>query len=65
MDERKDEYERAYKVAKGAKTKISFMSSEDICKKFPSMPYIKCSNTPIVDFEAAMIAADDYISRLA
>ncbi len=41
------------------------MSSEDVCKKFPSMPYIKCSNTPIVDFEAAMIAADDYISRLA
>lgn len=28
------------------------------------MPMIPCSNLPIVDFEAAMIAADDYVIRL-
>lgn len=28
------------------------------------MPYVKCSNKAIVDFEAGMIAADDYVNRL-
>lgn len=28
------------------------------------MPLVKCSNMPIVDFEAGMITADDYVSRL-
>lgn len=40
------------------------MSPEQICDRFPSMPLIKCSNLPIVDFEAGMIAADDYVTRL-
>lgn len=64
FDERKEGYEKALRVAKNAKTKISVMSPDQICARFPSMPLIKCSNQPIVDFEAGMIAADDYVSRL-
>ena len=64
-DDNKESYENYEKVAKSSNGQLVISTPEEIVEKYENVPLIKSKFPPIIDQKAAMIAADDYIIKLA
>ena len=64
-DDNKESYEKYEKVAKSSNGQLIISTAEEIVEKYENVPLIKSKFLPIIDPHAGMIAADDYIIKLA